>query len=540
MSASSTARAGAMKRGLAWSVASTILGAIGSLIVTPVLVAHLGAGDFGVYLLILALTSYAGLFDLGLTWAAGRFLADDVAGDRWSDVAQRFHTLARFLLGVGALSVGAAVVVGPPLLRLARSALAAPSTVPLVLAGLSFALMLQGGLAASLLRACQRFETAGRVAAIGSVLLPAGSLLAVRASAGLTGLLAVNLLVNGVVLALYLNAVRPELRRADVAARWASRYLREMAAFGGWSSLGRVLLVVMLQVDRLAVALLGSVSGLTYYAVPANLASRVNLLGGPMANMFLSRASLLQAQGKVAELDRQQASGRRFLIWTAAAAAVPLALLGPRFLGVWIGPDMAARGGRVLILLSAAYAISAVASIDAVRLEAMGRPDLPVKAMLAWAVIAIAVIAGMGPAFGPLIVAYAVGGWLAAVGVTNIVMLRRVAGHATSAASLGLATARFALCLLAAAGAGWVLQPRMTNVVTGLACLAGVGLSFAACGVVLILGPDERRFLAGNLARAMGRQTPAGPGDAGEGPSPGGGGSTGDDHSPEDPHASGR
>jgi len=144
--------------------------------------------------------------------------------------------------------------------------------------------------------------------------------------------------------------VRPELRRADVAARWAPRYLREMAAFGGWSSLGRVLLVVMLQVDRLAVALLGSVTGLTYYAVPANLASRVNFLGGPLANMFLSRASLLQAQGKAAELDRQQASGGRFLVWTAAAAAVPLALLGPRFLGVWIGPDMATQGGRVLIL----------------------------------------------------------------------------------------------------------------------------------------------------------------------------------------------
>jgi hypothetical protein len=64
----------------------------------------------------------------------------------------------------------------------------------------------------------------------------------------------------------------------------------------------------------------------------------------------------------------------------------------------------------------------------------------------------------------------------------------------------------------------------MTSVMAGLACLAVVGLSFAACGVVLILGPDERRFLAGNLARAMGRQKPAGPGDAGEGPSPGGGG----------------
>ena len=129
------------------------------------------------------------------------------------------------------------------------------------------------------------------------------------------------------------------------------------------------------------------------------------------------------------------------------------------------------------------------------------------------------------------------GGWLAAVGVTNIVMLRRVAGHRTSAASVGLATARFALCLLAAAGAAWVVQPRMTSVVAGLACLGVVGVSFAACGFVLILGPDERRLLAGSLARAVERPKPGGPDDAGQAPSPDGGDSADDDHHPEARHA---
>ena len=123
-------------------------------------------------------------------------------------------------------------------------------------------------------RGCQRFDEAGRVNTIGSALLPLGAYLGVWAGASLSLLLAINVAINVVLLVLYAWLGHRELRGASASARWAPRYLREMASFGGWSMSTRLCGIVMLQVDRLAVVFLGSMTGLTYYAVPASVAAR--------------------------------------------------------------------------------------------------------------------------------------------------------------------------------------------------------------------------------------------------------------------------
>jgi len=106
-----------VKRGLVWSVVATVCGVVGSLFVTPLLLSRLGPAEFGLYVLVLALASYASFFDFGLTWAAGRYFADDFVTGRRADLVGRFFTLARFLAGVGLLSVAGAVIVGPAILR---------------------------------------------------------------------------------------------------------------------------------------------------------------------------------------------------------------------------------------------------------------------------------------------------------------------------------------------------------------------------------------------------------------------------------------
>lgn len=490
-----------MKRGVLWSLVATVCGATGSLVVTPVLVHRLGATRFGLYVLILTLTSYAGFFDFGLTWAAGRFFAEDYARDRKRDLAARFHTLVRLMLAVGGMSLVIALVAGPLTRRAAVIEAGTPVLVPFILAAASFGLSLQAGLAASLLRACQRFDDASKVVALGSVLLPAGSYVAVCASSSLTPLLCVNALVNAGLLGVYLVMTRTELRGVGRVAQWEPRYLREMASFGGWSSISRLTQVLMLQVDRLAVALLGSVAGLTYYAVPANLAARVNVLGGPFANIFLSRASLLHAQGNGGELGRQHASATRFLVWAAAAAAAPLVLLGPEFLRVWIGDEMGRQGGTVLVALALGHGVIAVASLDAVTLEATGRPDLPAKAAVAWAVVAAASVVALAPALGARIVAYAAGGWLAGVGLTNSAVVRRVVLTRARREPGAFPLAGLVTGLGIAAITAWLVRPLIGSLLTALLALALVGGSFVLAGFFLILSESDRELVGANLRR---------------------------------------
>jgi O-antigen/teichoic acid export membrane protein len=487
-----------VKRGLLWSVVATVCGVVGSLFVTPLLLSRLGPAEFGLYVLVLTVAAYASFFDFGLTWAAGRYFADDVATGRRGDLVGRFFTLTYFLAGVGLLSVAGAVVVGPALLRHTGTSSDGAVVAALVLAAASFALTLQINLAGTLLRGCQRFDEAGRVNTIGSVLLPLGSYVAMRLGASLNLLLAVNVLINVVVLTLYVLRSRHELRTVEPTPRWSPRYLREMASFGGWSMSTRACGIVVLQVDRLAVAFLGSITALTYYSVPASVASRVNAIGGAVAGSFFTRASALHAAGSRAALRRQHAAATRLLVWVAVSAAAPLVLLGDEFLRAWIGPEMAAHGGPVLLVLVLGYAVMAVGALDAVTLEGCGRPDLSGLTVLAWSALAIGFVLTLGPTLGVRAVAYAVAGWLAGVGLTDMVLARRVVlapAEERTSTMMGLV-----LVVAATAGVAHLVRPLIDRLATALVGLASVGLVALGVGFFVILTRGDRALIVRQLA----------------------------------------
>jgi peptidoglycan biosynthesis protein MviN/MurJ (putative lipid II flippase) len=164
---------------------------------------------------------------------------------------------------------------------------------------------------------------------------------------------------------------------------------------------------------------------------------------------------------------------------------------------------MSTKGGAVLIVLALGYAVNAVASLDAVTLEAAGRPDLPAKAMLAWAAVAVGSVVAFAPALGSRIVAYAVAGWLAGVGVTNVVMVRRVVltrlrGENGTFPVLGLIGSSGI-----AAVAAWFVRPFVENLLTALLAFLVVGGTFAVVGLFSILSESDRGLVGANLRRFL-------------------------------------
>jgi O-antigen/teichoic acid export membrane protein len=485
-----------MKPGLFWSIIMVVVGTLSTLTITPTLIRTLGAAEFGLYVLVISVASYAGLFDFGLTWAATRYFAQDLAAGDGSRLAGRLRTLELFLLSVACASLCAALAAGPWVMRAAGAPRDKNLALALSLGAVSFGLSLEAQLHASLLRAAQRFEQAGRTAAIGTFLLPIGSYTAIRTAPGLDSLLFVNVCVNAIVLAFYIRASGACLASASAGCRPRLSFLREMAAFGGWSSVSKIVMIVMLQADRLAVALSGRAAGLTYYAVPSNLASRINIAGGPAANLFFARASALFASGDREGLVRQHARAVRFLVWTALALSLPVIAIGPDFLRVWIGPEMASRGGPVLIAFASGYTLASIASVDAVTIEAMGAAHVTAKNMLCWAVPAVLLaVAGAGR-YGATAIAAAIAAWLALVGATNMILCRRIAAVGRRLPGVGIVVTP-ALVL----PFGMILRPLVAGALDGLLAMCGVGGAAAGAGFFAVLSSEDRGLCAGVVLR---------------------------------------
>lgn len=487
-----------MRAGAIWSAAATFAGALGALLVTPLLIRALGVAEFGLYILILALMSHAAVFDFGLPWAATRFFTDDLARGDADALASRYRAAAMFLLGSGVTAGVAAIALVPWIGRLAGAQRPDALRPAMMLAATSIVIIFRASLLQSLLRAAQRFGDVGRVALVTSILLPIASYLAVRWRPDVTTLLAANLAMNLVALALLRAAVARHVPRALSPVAWQAIRVREMAAFSGWSSAGGLVTALMLQIDRLCVAVLGSVAGLTYYAVPAQLASRVNVLGGVSASLFLSRAGTLHARNDLDELARQHAAARRLLAWLTLGVAVPLATFGPAFLEVWIGPDMRAAGGPILLALVVGHAIIGVTSIDAALIEGCGRPDLTTKAMLAWAAAAIVAGTLTYPWLHAGAIAGAVALWLGGVGVTTVMLARRFlpAGHG-SAGRLAAGAGGAVLVALAFHAA---LAPVIVDIMSALGIMFLCGAATLLWGSGTVLTRADRQLL---FARAV-------------------------------------
>jgi O-antigen/teichoic acid export membrane protein len=488
-----------MRRGAVWSIAATIVGALGALLVTPELIRTLGAADFGLYVLILAVTSYTAFLDFGLPWAATRYFAEDLAHGRVQVLASRLQSTAVFLLAASIAGGVTALAVVPWLARL--SGTWRPDLRPVVMLGaVSVGLAFQASLLQALLRAAQRFDQVGRIALVTSVLLPLGSYVAVRWQPGVTPLVAVNLMVNLVALVLLAFAAARQVPDALRTARWEGGRLREMVAFSGWSSVARLVTVLMLQMDRLLVALLGSATALTYYAVPAQLAARMNLFGGVSTQVFFSRTSWLRAGDRLDDLRRQHATMRRLLVWAALGLTLPVVTLGPAFLEAWIDRDMRMAGGPILVLLAIGHGIISVTSIDAAVLEGSGRPDLTAKVTAAWAVIALAAGILLLPWLQATAIAGALALWLVGIGVTTAVLARWIIPGDRCGSRDHWFVLRLAGALAVALGIKAAVTPlhaELGAVLVGMALSASAVLMY---GLLAILHPEDRRRL---LARRV-------------------------------------
>ncbi len=446
--------------------------------------------EFGIYSLVIVFASYFGLLDFGLTWAATRYFAEDLAREDHAAMAGRFRTLRLFLLGIGAACILGSIFIGPVLMH-AVGAAASPHTLgALTLGAVSFTVALQIQLLVSLLRAAQKFVSFGRPIALGSALLPLGSYAVVSSGFGLRGLVLVNVAVNVLVLAACWSACGKLLRSHRSTNGFQRAYLVEMMHFGGWSTVSRVVATVMLQMDRLAVALVGQVSGFTYYAVPANLASRVNTLGGPVAGLFFGRASSVYAKEGRAELARQLTRMVRFLLWAAVALAVPLISIGPEFLRYWIGPEMARRGSPILIAFTCGYFLSSVATLHGVTLEATGRPSWTAKNMLGWSLPVLLGVSLTVERYGFFAIGFGVAAWQACVALTNIVLCRHLGFYQSGKEWFGASGA-----VLAALCTGLALRSFTSGVFTSLVLMALTGLAALAVGAWTVLSAVDRAFV---------------------------------------------
>lgn len=346
-------------RGSSMNMLDLIVKTLAVFFTTPALIESLGKEEYGSWLLIMAVVAYFLMADLGLTFAATRFLAIAVGKKDAARQAAIRQACLRYYRLAAAVVAGLMFVLLPLLPWLAgKDAVAWEMSTAFILAGGAVTARLFFRMPVILLRAHVRYDLQALASTL-RTLAQSGALLAVLWHGG--GLLQVAVIqACGELLELVLQALlaarfRPaaDVARADVDAGLHGelfRYSRSIV-------LGNLGDSVRLQLNPLMISKIQGVAALPAFSIGTRL---ITILEDAVNSLF--GGQVLSAFGQIHGADDTQALRRQFLRMVhvtagfSSAATVGMVLVSGAFLQRWVGPELQ-DARMVLMILAGAYAV---------------------------------------------------------------------------------------------------------------------------------------------------------------------------------------
>jgi O-antigen/teichoic acid export membrane protein len=359
---------GAGRRRLSQSLRNVVSnwgGYLFSMVVTfflsPFVVHHLGNTAYGVWVLVTSLTGYLGLLDLGVRGAVTRYVAKFHAQADHEEASRIIASSLAIFAAVGVLAVLLSIVLAILANRLFQIPLAFRSDVRIILliAGVSVACSLTGGVFGGVLSGLQRFDLMNVIDVIGTSLRAFFTVIVLLHGEGLVALSVVQLafsLGNGLVRAWMSFRLYPQLHISGLGAD--REKLRLIVSFSVYSFLLTVCSYIILYTDAVVIGVFLPITFVTSFSIAGNLITYSRGVISGITTTMSPMASHLEGAGNISELRRITLKGSCYVTAIMLPISVTFLIRGSTFIGLWMGAEYAQLSGRVLWVLTLGTLIS--------------------------------------------------------------------------------------------------------------------------------------------------------------------------------------
>ncbi len=324
-----------------WSYVNWAITIATPLVMVPLYIRFLGTQAYGQWIVILSLSSYLSLANLGLGQTLSNRIAEAVAVDRAHELRELISTAFFTYLGLSVVVPVVLLLVAPEIsVRLgvdSRYSAAAAFGLYIVLNLLSFPLRVHP----MLLRGLERVDREQSISAATGIVRTIALAGALIFGAKLIGIAAINGLAPiaaGVAAYIVSRKLTPAAR--PQWSRFSMRMLRGMAkpslAFFGI----QVGATLILGVDNLVIGYWLGSEAVTRYAVPFRLIMMAVAVFSVALGALTPTITTANARGAKTELSRWLLLSTRGGLLYATASAVGLWILGPKIIRLWAGPGV--------------------------------------------------------------------------------------------------------------------------------------------------------------------------------------------------------
>ena len=386
----------------------------------PILIEGLGSDRFGLLVLIWAIVSYFGLFDLGLGRALTQQLARTFAGENSKDAGTIVATASVVMMGLGIFAglilaaiapYGVNLIHGVPDQREAiHSVYAMAIAMPAIVLTSAFR---------GVLEAKHAFGT------VNLIRLPMGLFTFLGPVAvvvygqprldWIAGLLAIGRVIACVVHAWYAWRILGN-DRGSLRVRVA--LVKPLCVTGGWMTVSNLISPLMGYVDRFLIGAIVSVAAVTYYAIPHELVSKLWIVPGALtAVLFPTFAAQIVHRDKQASALFRQAVHWLYVFLLPVTLA--LALFAKEVLTLWISADFSHQSAILLQIFSVGILINCLAHVPFTFIQGVGKPKLTALIHIVEFPFFLGALWLLTSAYGILGTAFA---WLARMVVDTLLM----------------------------------------------------------------------------------------------------------------------
>ena len=339
-----------------------VVSSVVAFFLSPFIVRHLGNTGYGVWVLLVSLTGYLGLLDLGVRGAVTKYVAKFHAQNAHEDASRLVSSALGIFISAGVLAISVSASLGffvgnlfhiPENYRLAAE-------IVMVLTGVNIAVSLVSGVFGGILVGRQRFDLTNIIEIAGMGLRTLLTILALSHGRGLIALACIQLLASlatGLTYAFLSFRVYPQIRFR--LANCNRQHLRLIFSFSTYAFLLQVFVYLIFYTDSVVIGTFLPVSFVTFFVIAGNLMNYARAVVSGISTTLAPLASALEAAGQEGELQRVFLKGTRIATAIILPIGLSFMLRGKSFIGLWMGPAYGDLSGRVLWVLSLALLFAA-------------------------------------------------------------------------------------------------------------------------------------------------------------------------------------
>jgi len=377
------------------NLAGQVLPMLVGVLTIPYIVRGLGTAEYGILSIAMMLLGYFNIFDLGLSRATVKFVAENLGSEEVHKVPELVWTSLSLLLILGCVGGAIAAFFVPisvtHVFKMPAN-LVNEARIALFVLCASMPIMLGNNALRGVLEAAQRFDLVNIVKVPASVLFYLVAALAIPFGTHVAGIVTLLVAIRLVSTIAYLVLCFRVIPGLGSHMRFSRASLGPLAIFGGWIMVTNVAAPVFGYIERFMIASLISVSALTFYSAPYELVSK--LLIFPMAIVpSLFPYFSYHGSKKSSEVSEITSRTLKYLLLVLTPAVAIFVFFAHEIMLLWLGPQFAAQSTLVLQITTLGFFLNAFAFVPFTSVQALGRPDLkamqdmvtiPIYVALAW------------------------------------------------------------------------------------------------------------------------------------------------------------